>query len=126
MDILQSPQIIWSTLLLVLQKKERYSLGDSVVSEDIWKLFFSMLNKQPFPNFKIAQFLSQRIDFANEGNCIRGFLHVFCHDHIAIDPDIALFLEQNYLETEPLYQNIYQIWRRKWLQFLPDTNHQHR
>lgn len=120
MDMADSPLEHWKTLFNILQKKERFSIGDSPITETLWQLFFQKLDQQNFSAFKLKNFFSSHSNFEQEGNCLRSFLFVLFEDSRFDREEASLLLEQTYLQSSPIQQRLYQVWRDRWRVHLPD------
>lgn len=119
LDLTDAPLKRWQELFELLQKKERFSLGDSPVTEGVWTFFFNLLEQQRFPNLKLGDLFSSKVNFEQEGNCLRGFLTILNEDNTFKKDDAALLLEQTYLQSSPVQQRLYEVLRANWTQYLP-------
>lgn len=119
MDLASSPLEKWKEMFAILQKKERFSLGDSPITEDLWRYFFHLLDRQRFADLELKDFFSSQINFEQEGNCLRGFLFVLFDDSHFEKEEAALILEQTYLQSSPIQQHLCQVWRDRWKAHLP-------
>ena len=122
MDLAYSPLDKWKELFVILQKKEQFSIGDSPVTQTLWYHFFRKLDQQQFPELKLQDFFSSQISFDQEGSCLRSFLDVLLDDSNFDKEESAVILEQTYLQSSPLQQQLYQVWREHWKTNLPGVN----